>query len=379
MEQNNKSNISKQAKRAVSLNSNISKALQEIKAQLGDEEFNLILFFASPTYPPGKISKEFQQTFPNVQTIGCTTAGEIFGGELLQDSIVAMAFNKNIIKNFHIELINNINELMQVNKAFQVFAKDLGVKTYEMDSEKYVGIILADGLKGEPENLISRINEITEIPFIGGTAGDNWELKHSYIYINGKYYENAALIILLEPTNGFKILKTQSFEPLGAIFIATAVDEKKRCLKTVDNKPAALFYAQQIGVPIEELKEQFPNYSIGQIIYDEAYLHDSVTFDDKYNLYLHSSIPKGAEIQILKISNIIEDMERIIEQEIKPLENISAIVNFNCGSRFLKLKKENQETEFQQLFKDLPAIGFATYGEFFISFINQTSVMLVLF
>ena len=34
---------------------------------------------------------------------------------------------------------------------------------------------------------------------------------------------------------------------------------------------------------------------------------------------------------------------------------------------------------FKELFKGLPAIGFATYGEFYISFINQTSVMLVLF
>lgn len=379
MKQNHNSNLANQSKRAFSNNKNVSQALQEIKQQLGNNEHNLIIFFASPSYNPSEISKEFKETFPDAQTLGCTTAGEIYGGELLKDSIVAMAFDKNIIKNFYVGIINDIDDLIQVNKIFQTFSKDIGMKISEINPEKYVGILITEGIKGSPENLILRINEITEIPFIGGSAGDNWEMKHTYIYANGKHYEKAALIILLEPVNGFKILKTQSFEPIGEVFTATEADEKKKCLKTIDNIPAALFYAQQIGVPIEKLQSEFVNYSIGHIIYDEAYLHDSIGFDKNYNLYLHSAIPKGAEIQILKITDIIKDIEKLIEKEIKPIKNISAILNFNCGTRDLKIKKENLEKDFNKLFKDLPVIGFATYGEFFISFINQTSTILIVF
>ncbi len=379
MEQNQKTNISNQLKRAISKNQDVSQALIEIKQQLGDEAYSFILFFASSSYNPDEISKKFQRTFPNSMTLGCTTAGEIFGGELLQNSIVAMAFDENSIKSFHIEVISNIDDLMQVNKVFKEFSKNIGIKISEINPEKYVGILITDGIKGSPENLIARINEITEIPFVGGSAGDDWKMDHTYIYANGKYYENAALIILLEPIKGYKVLKTQSFEPIGEVFTATDVDEKKKCLKTINNVPAALFYAQQIGVPIEELQEQFVNYSIGHIIYDESYLHDSINFDDKYNLYLHSAIPQDAEIQILKITNIIEDIQSLIEKEVKPLKDISAILNFNCGSRYLKIQKENQEKDFEKLFKDLPVIGFATYGEFFISFINQTATILIVF
>jgi hypothetical protein len=290
-----------------------------------------------------------------------------------------MAFSQNIIKDFHIQVIPNLNNLNQVNKAFQVFSKNIGLKISSINPEKYVGIIITDGIQGSPEGIISRINEITDVPFIGGSAGDNWKMEHTYIYANGKYYENAALIILLEPKNGFKILKTQSFEPVGEVFTITDADDAKRCVKTINNMPAALFYAKQIGVPIEKLQEKLPNYSIGQIIYDEAYLHDTMKFDDKYNLYLYSAIPKGAEIQILKITDILKDLQNLIEKEIKPLKEISAIINFNCGSRDLKIKQEKQEEGFEKLFVNLPIIGFATYGEFFISFINQTSTMLILF
>ena len=378
MEHNHKLNISKQAQRAMSKNPDVTQALQEIKSQLGDDDFNLIIFFASPKYAPSQISKEFHKVFPTAPTLGCTTSGEIFGGELIQDSIVAMAFNENVIKNCHIGLIDNMDNLLQFNKVFQKIAKDIGVKISEMDSEKYVGILLADGLNSSAENVISRINELSEIFFIGGAAGDNFKLEHTYIYANGKYYENAALIILLEPTNGFKILKTQSFSPLGKVFTVTDADEKKRCLKSINNTPAAIFYAKEIGVPIEKLQEQFSNYSIGQIIYDDAYLHDSIKFDEKYNLYLYSSIPKGAEVQILKIEDIVDNMKKVIEKDIKPLKHISAIINVNCASRDVKLRKENRNKDFEDLFENYPAIGFATYGEFYISFINQTSVMLIL-
>lgn len=378
MKQTQNFNILNPAKRAFSTNPDITTALQEIKNQLGDNN-TFILFFASPSYNPDQISKEFHKTFPNCETFGCTTAGEIFGGKLLHDSIVSMAFDETIVKNLNTQIINNIDNLTQVNKAFQMFSKNIGVKISEIEPEKYVGILLTDGIQGSPENIISRINEITEIPFIGGSAGDNWKMEHTYIYANGKYYENAALIILFEPRNGFKILKTQSFEPLGEVFTITDADETKRCVKTINNKPAAIFYAEQIGIPIEELQEQLVNYSIGHIVYDEAYLHDTINFDKKYNLLLYSAIPKGAEIQILKITDIIQDLHNLIEKEIRPLKNISAIINFNCGSRNLKIEKEKKEKEFEKIFGNLPAIGFSTYGEFFISFINQTATILILF
>jgi len=379
MEQNHEYNISNQAKRAFSTNENIPLALKEIKEQLGDAINELIIYFASSNYNPDKISKEFQQTFPKSQTVGCTTAGELFGGEILQNSIVAIALGKNIIRNFHIEIINNIDDLIQINNAFKSFFDKFGIEISQINSEKYVGLLLTDGLNGSPEKIISRIDEITEIPFLGGSAGDDWKLEHTYIYANGKYYEKAAIIIFLEPKKGFKILKTQSFEPIGEIFTATSVDESKRCLKTIDNIPAAIFYARQIGIPLEKLQQELMDYSIGHLIYDEAYLHDSITFDKDYNLYLHSSIPKGAEIQVLKITDIIKDTQILIETEIKNLPSISAIINFNCGSRDLKIRKENKEKEFKKIFEGLPMIGFSTYGEFYISFINQTSTILILF
>jgi len=57
--------------------------------------------------------------------------------------------------------------------------------------------------------------------------------------------------------------------------------------------------------------------------------------------------------------------------------SISAIVCFNCILRTLELKEKKQTEKYGSLFKDIPTVGFSTYGESFIGHINQTAVMLL--
>lgn len=378
MTQNNEFNSNNIVKSALSSNPDPKQALIEIKEQLGDGH-SFIIFFAAPSYNPQKISAEFHKAYPKIPTIGCSTAGEIFGGKLLLNSVVAMAFDSSIIKDFHCTLIKNMDDILEVNTAFKEFEKQFKQAPALMDPQKHVGIILTDGTSAKPENIIARINELTEISFTGGAAGDDVKMKNTYVYYNGKHYQNAAILVIIEPQNDFKVLKTESFETTGKIFIATDVDESKRCIKTIDNKPAALFLAEQIGVPIEELKNKFADYSLGHMVYKNAYVHTTESFDKNYNLYLYSAIHKGAEIQLLKTTDIINDLKKFVTYEIRPLPNISAILHFNCISRDLKIRKDNAEKEFEKIFEGLPIIGFATYGEFLLSFINQTSTMLVLY
>lgn len=367
------------AKTAFSTNPDIKKALAEIKSQLGDDNHSLIIFFASPEYSPKEISAEFQKTFNKSQTIGCTTAGEIVEGALLFNSIVAIALNNEIIKDFDIAVIDNLNHINETITAFNSFKKHFDEQTLKENPENYVGLILVDGLSHKEESLISMLNDLTSIKFIGGSAGDNSKLEKTFIYANGKSYTNAAVLLLMEPKYGFKILKTQSFKPIGKVGEITDIDEKRRCLKTIDNIPVSEFYATQIGCPVEEVEKYFINYSFGIMIYGEAYIHDIKKIDKDKNFHLYSSMPKNSETQVLRTTDIIKDLKKTFEYKIRPLKNISAIIDFDCASRYTKIKQEKEEITFKAIYKDIPSIGFATYGEFFDSFLNQTSVMLILF
>lgn len=97
-----------------------------------------------------------------------------------------------------------------------------------MDVEKYVGLILMDGVTRSEERVMEKIGDLTSVIFVGGSAGDDLHFEKTFVYANGKAYTDAAVLVLLEPANGFDVIKTQSFRSTGKILEATQVDEAAR-------------------------------------------------------------------------------------------------------------------------------------------------------
>ena len=113
--------------------------------------------------------------------------------------------DNDTLEDIHLEIVDHIHHENHVAEAL----KGLDPFIKAQDFEKYVGIILCDGMSGAEERLMDTIGNLTDIPFIGGSAGDDLQFKATYIYANGKVYQDAALLALLKLKNGFEILKTQ--------------------------------------------------------------------------------------------------------------------------------------------------------------------------
>lgn len=367
---------------AISDNKDLEAAITEIKQQFEDKEFNVIIYFASYSYNQEKISYAMKQAFKNTLCIGCSSVGEYANGKLYPNAIVAMGIPKSIVKNVSSYLIDNINNNFDVGEAFTYFKKDFNLQaensTETFNYEKYVGILIMDGLSYNQDKIISNIAKETGIMFIGGASADNWEMKETYQYYNDKTYTNAAILLLIEP-NAFQILKTESFEPTGKLFKATKVDAKEKKVFEFNNIPAAAFYADLLSVYVENAEKYFLDNTIGVMIGNEAYIHDPrcINYDD-LSMNFYSEIPEGAELQLLKSINIIDETSRAINKNIKNPKEVTALINFNCASRTKRLERDNLELEHENIFKGLPMIGFSTYGEYYVSLINQTSTILIL-
>jgi hypothetical protein len=197
--------------------------------------------------------------------------------------------------------------------------------------------------------------------------------------VDGKAYLNAGVLVMLSPAVNFKIIKTQSFTPTGNLFKVTSVDENKRIIKEFDNEPAGLFYAKQIGVPVEEIHKYFLTYVLGIMVGDEPFVREIAEVYSDYSLRTYCAVPEGVELQILKQGDMINDIKTIIKNEIRPLGNLIGIIHFHCMNRAKYIKYNNLFDEYKNAFKNLPIIGFNTYGEYYITYLNQSSVMLVLY
>jgi len=196
-------------KTAFSVKTDPQDVVAEIQAQLKDFDPKLIVFFASSAFAPAEIAEQMEAAFPSAETFGCSTAGEIVTGKMLTKSVVAMAFNKQAIKDSKVEVIEDLNK--ESFRAFNAFQRHFGKPMAQLDPHKYVGLILIDGLSGKEELVMDRMGDLTNVTFIGGSAGDDLKFTNTYVYANGKSYSNAAVLAILEPGVEFSFVKTQSF------------------------------------------------------------------------------------------------------------------------------------------------------------------------
>lgn len=364
-------------KTAYSTKGSVDDVIQDLKGQVSGFETKLLLFFASSGFDPDGLGRKIKEAFPSAQSLGCTTAGEIVSGRMLKNSVVAMAFSPKAVADVRVEVVRNIRRESRVTEAFASFEKHYGGKMSDLDYKKYVGLILVDGLSGAEERIMETIGDMTDVTFIGGSAGDDLKFKTTYVFANGTAYTDAAVLALLKPAVGFDIIKTQSFCKLDKKLVATKVDEAKRTVLEFNHKPAATEYARVLGVEEAEASKHFMHNPIGLMVDSEPNVRSPQQIQGQ-NMVFYCGIKNGTELSLLESTNtIVKDTEKAVAEKKKEIGTISGIVNFHCILRTLELEQEKQTDAYGKVFSQIPTIGFSTYGEEYRRHLNQTSTMLV--
>ena len=367
---------------AYSTKNSISEIIEDLKDQFYGLDSQMLLYFASSNTDQEKLAGEIGRAFPENIIFGCSTAGEIISGKMLKNSVVAMGFFNNIIKKASVEIIEHIKDTSRedieekVKIAFKNFENHFGVSLQDMDFRKYAGIILIDGLSCSEERLMDVIGDLTNVIFVGASAGDDIKFKETYVYANGHCYTNGAVIAIFEPDTQFDIIKTQSFCTTGKKLIANKVEEKTRTVIEFNNKPALQAYAEALEVSAELANNYFMTNPIGLMIKDEPYVRSPKEIKDESIVFL-SNLLEGMELDLLKSTEIIKDTRKAVFDKVNEMGAVSGIINFHCILRTLELEQKGIEEDYGKIFLNIPTIGFSTYGEEYLGHINQTSTMLV--
>ena len=361
-------------KTAFSVKTDPQDVVAEIQAQLKGFNPKLIVFFASSSYAPAEIAERMEAVFPTAETIGCSTAGEIVTGQMLTKSVVAMAFNRKALKKAKVEVIEDLNK--ESFRAFNAFQRYFGKPMKKLDPSKYVGLILIDGLSGKEEMIMDRMGDLTNVAFIGGSAGDDLKFASTHVYANGKSYTNAAVLAILEPGVDFSIIKTQSFCELPKKLVVTKANEFKREVLEFNNKPAAIAYAEAVGTSVADAPNKFMHNPVGLVFEGEPFVRSPQQIKgDKMVFYC--SVKEGMELSLLESTDIIASTKKALDKTRKEHGAISGIVNFNCILRTLELTQKQLTEAYGEVFAAEPTVGFSTYGEQYIGHINQTATILV--
>jgi hypothetical protein len=338
----------------------------------------LVVYFASPHHDAARVAGAFRQGFPASAVIGCSTAGEIASGVMSEGGVAAMAIPREVIERLTLVTIDDVRDAAKIETAIAELETRAGGALRQLDPARHVGLVLVDGLSLAEEWLMERLGDVTDVPFVGGSAGDNMGFRATYVSADGHVFGHGAVLALLKVPHGYEIIKAQSFRSTGMILRATAVNERTRTVASFGGKPAAEAYVRALGMPREKLHHALSKHPLGLMVGREPYVRSPKQVLPDGSIVFHCRIAEGMELEILEATDIVSDMREALSGRVKEFGPVAGLLHFNCALRTLELKSQGQCEAYGRLFAGIPTAGFSTYGGEYLGHLNQTSTTLML-
>lgn len=347
----------------------VAKSSKNLKEQIDGLTINpqLILSFGPKALLAELLDSKILTTlYPRANISGCTTAGEISGTRVLDDSLVLTLaeFNQTSIKQVVLRF-SNTNESLQVGKdiANALIAPDL----------KHV-FVLSDGLNINGSKLVEGLREVLpkNVAATGGLAGDGSRFQSTSVLTNSTltdqivvavgFYGNALNV-------GFGSLGGwDSFGPER-----TVTKAEGNVLYELDGKPALALYKDYLGEMARDLPASGLLFPLTVKIPGcaEPLVRTLLAIDEaKNSLTLAGDIPLNCQARLMKAN-----IDRLLDGA-QDAGNIASIalgdysadlaILISCVGRRLVLKQrtEDELDSVREQLGDGPILtGFYSYGE----------------
>ena len=363
-----------QVRVAHSIEADPTKAITELAAQLDTAVAGILIFFCSASYDLKCLGRELNNTFDS-QLIGCTTAGEISSENGYQkNGIVAATISSSMLRTYPY-LIENISSF-DINKAASLsktIRTDLQLQS--LADRSMFAFLLIDGLSLAEEKTAALLyNTLDKTPLFGGSAGDDLAFEETYIYYNGQFHKDCALLTLFDTELPFHIFKTQHLIPTDKKLVITGTIPGKRRITEINGFPAAAEYARIIDKEISELTvEMFSAHPFLLKVGGEYFIRTIASANEDGSLSLYCDIDRGLVVSIAQSNNLAKNITQTLREAQEQVPNPRFILGCDCIARKLELEGDDLIAGSKSFFSDCTFLGFSTYGEQFNAIhINQT-------
>ena len=353
-------------------------AVEELRRKLSIEAVSLVMFFCSPTYDRSRLTEAMGSIFPDVELVGCTTAGEIGPNGFTEGGISAMAFPA---AHFRFSK-TSIADLA----AFQMSEGQVRAKTAwtahanfvpSATTENSFAILLIDGMSVREEQVTRALQTgLGEVPLVGGSAADGMAFGETFIFYDGRFCTNHALCILGTTDLPFRVFKTQHFEAMDERMVVTEADGSRRIVREINGFPAAQEYARVLNTNGASLDPaHFASSPVVVMIDGTNYVRSIQQANADGSLTFFCAIEEGLVFRVARGNGLLENLHRAMDALQSGLSSVQGALVFDCILRRLELAQSNDRDAVEQLLVENGAVGFNTYGEQYQGVhVNQTLV-----
>ncbi|HLZ67908.1 MAG TPA: nitric oxide-sensing protein NosP [Aliidongia sp.] len=353
-------------------------AVGELHRQIGGPDLAFALIFCSPQYDLSEVAAAIRHHFGDTSVFGCTTAGEItpFGyisgglsgiGFPAGDFAVASTLIQDL-KDF-----NTANTIDQTRSAMATQAAHLHDGPLPLG--KSFALLLVDGMSVREEQLVSAIgNTLNGTPLVGGSAGDGMNFNRSYVFYEGRFVDDAAVLLLITTRRRFAVFKTEHFVPTDCKMVVTGADLDQRRVYEINAEPAAAEYARLVGLAGKPLSPRiFAAHPVMVRVGGQYHVRAIQKVNPDSSLTFLCAIDEGIVLTVAKGVDILEDLKGLFRRLRKEVGPPDLIIGCDCVLRNLEIEERQLKSAVSALFVEQNVVGFCTYGEQYMSMhVNQT-------
>jgi len=342
----------------------VESAILQCQQKLAGHQPHAGIVFAGVNFDHRLMLDEILEQFPEIDLIGCTTAGEFSSSYgFSDDSISLMIFYSD-----DIEIGIGVGRSLSDDPEAAVQA---AVKKASHKLSKRASICLAfpDGYNTSFDPTMKFLNLALghDCPVFGGAAGTllSEDFMPLQFYKDEILVDAIPIMIFGGPLEYFFSI-ANSWKPIGKQ--AKITKAEGRLVKGIDNFTAVDFYRYYLGDHSEPAREFI------LAVYDKdsehTYLRAPIQYNPDGSITFSESIPTGATVQLTEAIRkvMIEDTKSTSQKIAKKLSDMvpKFVMAFSCAFR-KDLLGTRVEQELQilggNLPKQLPIVGFYSFGE----------------
>ena len=348
-------------------------ACQSAFSELGADAADLVIVFASSIYDQDRMLAGVRSVSKDTPLVGASTAGEIVtSGPLSKHSVAVM-----LIKSDSIRFTPASDTTIAQNA--RLAGTGVATKIKERAGEDFRALLMfPDILAGNGADIVRGILDVVgkNFPVMGGAAGDDFKFVKTFQYLNDEVLSGSVVGVGLSGTFKLGVGVKHGWRPVGAPLKVTK--SSGSVLHEIEGRPAISIYEDYFGeeeahkLKEETLAKLAITYPLGMRIpgSEEMLIRDPLMVDEHGSITCAAEIPEGAEVQLMVGSreSAIAVAREAASYALGQLEGAKpkAIIIFNCIARNKLFGEQvgDEITAIQEILgKDVPLIGFYTYGE----------------
>ena len=213
------------------------------------------------------------------------------------------------------------------------------------------------------------------IAHLGGSAGDDLKLEATYVFYNGEFHRDAAVLLLVGTGKPFTVFSIDHINSPVSKLVVTHADPESRTVYEINGEPAAQYYASLLGMKAEDLTpDVFSMFPLAVMVGGKYFIRSIQKVDLATNaITFYCAVDIGIILTFVQLGDCIEALESKLDKLRAQLGEPEFVYACDCFLRRLEIQQGENDHEIRRLQQRYNVAGFNAYGEHIHSVhLNQT-------